>query len=182
MSVSLSSLDASLPTKELKNQHIIGLYQNNHSWLSTWLYQKLDCSEQAADLAQDVFVRLLNRRHVVVPKEPKAYLSSIARGLVIDHWRRQEVEQAWLASQAQSGEALVMSPEDKLQLLETLISIDKLLAELKPQVRQAFLLAQLEGLTCPKIAERLDVSLATVERYLAKALRHCYKARFHNDI
>ena len=178
MSATFCTLDTRLSNKEIKNRRISGLYQNNHRWLSAWLYQKLNCSEQAADLAQDVFLRLLNRTHIVVPKEPKAYLSSIARGLVIDHWRRKEVEQAWLASQEQFGEAVEMSPEDKLQLLETLIAIDKLLGELKPQVRQAFLLAQLEGLTCPKIAERLGISLATVERYLAKALRHCYKAHF----
>jgi RNA polymerase sigma-70 factor (ECF subfamily) len=176
------AVEATFANTACKQQNISTLYQNNHRWLSGWLYQKLNCSEQAADLAQDVFLRLLNRASVVVPKEPKAYLSSIARGLVIDHWRRNEIEQAWLASQAQLGEQFELSAEDKLQLLETLNIIDKLLSELKPKVRQAFLLAQLEGLTCPKIALRLGVSLATVERYLAKALRHCYKARFHHNV
>jgi DNA-directed RNA polymerase specialized sigma24 family protein len=45
-------------------------------------------------------------------------------------------------------------------------------------VRRAFLWARLEGLTCPEIAERLGVSLATAERYIATALRHCYALHF----
>lgn len=49
---------------------------------------------------------------------------------------------------------------------------------LKPAVRTAFLLAQLDGLTCAEIAKRLGVSLATAERYVARALRTCYALRF----
>ncbi|GBL57488.1 ECF subfamily RNA polymerase sigma-24 factor [Pseudomonas citronellolis] len=63
-------------------------------------------------------------------------------------------------------------------MLESLIRIDRLLDRLKPKVRQAFIWAQLEGLTCPQIAQRLEVSLATVERYLATALRACYALHF----
>ena len=59
--------------------------------------------------------------------------------------------------------------------MESLIAIDRLLDDLKPEVRQAFLLAQLGGMTCPRIAQRLGVSLSTVERYIASALRHCYR-------
>ena len=59
MPATFCTLDAPLSNKEVNNQRISGLYQNNHRWLSAWLYQKLNCSEQAADLAQDVFLRLL---------------------------------------------------------------------------------------------------------------------------
>jgi RNA polymerase sigma-70 factor (ECF subfamily) len=64
--------------------------------------------------------------------------------------------------------------------LEALIDIDRMLDSLKPAVRNAFLWAQLEGLTCPQIAERLGVSLATAERYVAKALRSCYALQFES--
>jgi len=60
-----------------------------------------------------------------------------------------------------------------------LIRIDTLLGELKPPIRKAFLWARLDGLTCPQIAERLGVSLATAERYIAAALRQCYDQRFN---
>jgi hypothetical protein len=60
------AVEATFANTACKQQNISTLYQNNHRWLSGWLYQKLNCSEQAADLAQDVFLRLLNRTSVVV--------------------------------------------------------------------------------------------------------------------
>ena len=152
------------------------LYGGHHRWLCGWLRQKLGCAHQAADLAHDTFVRVLTRqRELAAVREPRAYLTTIARGLVIDHWRRQEVERAWLETVAHLPEPEAPSEETRAMIVDTLLAIDAMLGRLKPAVREAFLLAQFEGLTCPQIAERLGVSRATVERHLAAALRHCYR-------
>jgi RNA polymerase sigma factor (sigma-70 family) len=154
------------------------LYADHHGWLQGWLRRKLGNAFDAADLAQDVFMRVLARQAPPQAREPRAYLSTIARGLVIDHWRRRELEQAWLETLANLPPQEAPSPESRLMLLETLVAIDRMLDALKPAVRAAFLWAQLDGLTCPQIAERLQVSLATAERYVAKALRHGKVLRF----
>ncbi len=159
-------------------QEIQTLYLDHHGWLNGWLRKKLGCSQTAADLAHDVFVRLLARRTVLDIREPRAYLGRIAQGLVIDHWRRREIEQAWLEVLAQWPTAEAPSAEEQAQIIETLTLIDSLLSQLSTRVRSTFVLAQLEGLTCPQIAARLGVSRATVERDLAKALRHCYALCF----
>lgn len=159
-------------------QDVLTLYSDHHNWLQSWLLAKLGNRFDAADLAQDVFVRLLNRQQTIQPKQPRAFLSSIARGLVIDHWRRRELERTWLEILSTLPEEEAPSPETQLLFLETLNTIDRVLDSLKPPIRQAFLLAQLEGFTCPQIAKKLDVSLATVERYIAKALRRCYECRY----
>lgn len=46
-----------------------------------------DLGMNAADLAQDTFVRLLRARQAAPLKQPRASLSSIARGLMIDQLR-----------------------------------------------------------------------------------------------
>lgn len=157
------------------------LYHSHQSWLQGWLRRRLGDSFDAADMAQDVFMRLLTRQpspDTTSLRQPRAYLSTIAHGLLVDHWRRRELERAWLETLACMPEAQAPSPESRLIFLETLVAIDRMLDALKPRVRSAFLWAQLEGLTCPQIAERLGVSLATAERYVAQALRHCYALRF----
>lgn len=156
------------------------LYRGHHGWLQGWLRRKLGDAMEAADIAQDVFIRVLTRQQPVRAHEPRAYLSTIARGLVIDHWRRRALERAWLDTLAVLPEAEAPSPESRALVLEALIEIDRMLDSLKPQVRTAFLWAQLEGLSCPQIASRLGVSLATAERYVARALRHCYAMRFES--
>ena len=157
----------------LKPTEVALLYQSHHAWLSGWLRSRVGCHEHAADLAQDTFVRLLRARHVSPLKEPRAYLSSIARGLMIDQFRRRALERAYQESLAHLPEAEVPSEEDKLVILDSLERLDRALHQLKPRVRQAFLLAQLDGLTYAQIAERLGISVRTVNNHMAKAVEHC---------
>lgn len=161
-------------------QEIETLYTEHHPWLQGWLRRRLDNACDASDLAQDVFMKLLRRGEPVQARAPRAFLATVAKGLVVEHWRRRELETAWLETLATLPEAQAPSPEIRLVFLETLLEIDRLLDAMKPAVREAFLLAQLDGLTCPQIALRLGISLSTVERYLAKALRSCYALQFES--
>jgi len=157
------------------------LYRDHHPWLRRWLSHRLACRERAADLAQDTFVRLLRNRTAALVQEPRAYLSSIARGLLIDHYRRQALEQAYLESLAHVPEQEVPSDEERLIILDTLERLDAALDHLPARARQAFLWAQLDGLTCAQIARCQQVSVATVERDLAKALGACYRLRYADE-
>ncbi len=97
----------------------------------------------------------------------------MAQRLVIDHYRRQSLEQAWLDTLARLPEPMAPSPEDRLLVLETLHRIDAMLDGLLPPVRSAFLLSQLEGLGYAEIATRLGVSERTVKRYMVQAFERC---------
>lgn len=156
------------------------LYSNHHGWLNTWLRCRLGNAADAADLAQDTFVRLLQRTERLELKAPRAFLRTIARGLVIDHWRREEIERAYLETIAHLPEAQTPSAESRVLVLELLESIARMLEGLKPKVRKAFLLAQCEGLTHKQIAEQMGLSLRSVERYVADALYHCYLLRYES--
>ena len=71
--------------------------------------------------------------------------------------------------------ALQPSLEERAILLETLLTIDRLLADLGPKVRQAFLLAQVEGLDQATIAAQLGVSVSSVKKYMQQAVVQCLK-------
>ncbi|MNF28596.1 MULTISPECIES: sigma-70 family RNA polymerase sigma factor [unclassified Pseudomonas] len=157
------------------------LYSHHHGWLTTWLRSRLGNAADAADLAQDTFVRLLQRTERLELKAPRAFLRTIARGLVIDHWRREEIERAYLDTIAHLPEAQTPSAESRALVLELLERIARMLEGLKPKVRKAFLLAQCDGLTHKQIAEQMGLSLRSVERYVADALYHCYVLRFESD-
>lgn len=154
------------------------LYREHSSWLRSWLYSRLSNTADAADLAQDTFVRVLQRRRLNLLAQPRAYLRTVARGLVIDLWRHRDIERAWRETLSELPCEHVPSPQTGLLVIEALMTIDRLLDTLRPVVRQAFLLAQLDGLKCPAIAQELGVSVPSVERYIAQALRQCYAATF----
>jgi RNA polymerase sigma factor (sigma-70 family) len=106
-------------------------------------------------------------------QEPRAYLTTIARRLLANHYRRQSLEQAWLQVLRSAPEAIVTSAEERWQVLETLQQIDAALDSLKPRARQVFLLSQLEGLSYAQIAERTGVHVRTIKRDMALAFEHC---------
>ncbi|MNQ62101.1 putative RNA polymerase sigma factor FecI [compost metagenome] len=157
---------------------IQALYCEHHGWLKSWLRSKLGNAADAADLAQDTFLRLLGRSDSLDLRTPRAFLRTVARGLVIDHWRREELERAYLEALAQVPEATAPSPEERELILEVLERIALMLDRLKPKARTAFLLAQCEGLTHKEVAARMGISLRSVERYVADALYQCYLLRF----
>ncbi|MCT8164823.1 MULTISPECIES: sigma-70 family RNA polymerase sigma factor [unclassified Pseudomonas] len=163
------------------NDSVHTLYSHHHGWLHNWLRSKLGNAADAADLAQDTFVRLLQRREALELSAPRAFLRTVARGLVIDHWRREELHRAYLEALAQVPEYQAPSVETRELLLELLERIARLLDGLKPKVRRAFLLAQCDGLSHKQIAEHMGISLRSVERYVADALYHCYLLRYEDE-
>lgn len=160
-------------TDRASHPHIESLYCEHHGWLHAWLNRKLGNTCDAADLAHDTFIRLLSRPARSFGSEPRALLTHIAKGLVIDRWRRQDVERAYLESIAHLPEAEVPSPETRWLILEALQRIDALLREMPERVRQTFLLSQIDGLTYVQIAEQLEVSLITVKRDMRDAFLAC---------
>ncbi len=156
--------------------NVEALYIDHHGWLQMWLRKKLSSAADAADIAHDTFVRVLASRTRSRIAEPRAFLTTIAKGLVIDQWRRQELERAYKEALALQPEQLAPSPEAQLLIIEALARIDRLLDGLKPRVRTAFLLAQLEDMPYADIAERMGVTTRSVERYVAEALYHCHQA------
>lgn len=150
------------------------LYASHRSWLEQFLRRRLGNGADAADLMQDTFVRLLLRpRGFDSHSGERSYLATIARGLSIDHWRRKQLELAWLGALANRPQELQPSPEQAALIMETLQEVDAMLARLPVRVREAFLLAQLDGLPYREIALQLGVSERMVKKYLAQALLHC---------
>lgn len=161
--------DAALSTDSLHT-----LYREHHRWLAGWLRRRLGCSEQAADLAHDTFLKVLSSGTEI--REPRAFLGTVAYGLMVNHLRRRDLERAYLEALAALPEPLAPSPEERVVVLETLVAIDSVLHELPVPVRRAFLLCQLEGLPHAEIASRLGVSVSSVRQYIRKAAVHCVLA------
>jgi len=150
------------------------LYSHHHGWLKTWLSRKLGNSFDAADLAQDTFIRLMtSQRIAALGNEPRALITHIAKGLLIDHWRRRQVQQAYLDALAQVPEHHAPSPETSLIIVETLCAIDAMLCSLPARTRELFLMAQLDGLTLKEISTRTQMPVITIRRHITRALVAC---------
>ena len=164
-----------MPAAEItQHQELHALYSSHFGWLQGWLLHKLGNAFEASDLAQDTFISVLTAVHAPQIREARPFLATIARRLVAHRYRRQVLEEAYLAALACLPPEVAPPPEARLLALEALQEIDAALDGLPPPVRQAFLLAQLDGLSYAEIAERLGVSSSSVKQYLTRANRHVF--------
>ena len=148
------------------------LYAAHNAWLRGWLRKRMGDHADAADLAQDTFFKVIKARNALEIREPRQYLATIAKGLMIDQFRRRSLELAYLETLASLPAAQVPSCEAQAILFETLVELDRMLAGLGARVRQVFILSQLDGLTYAQIADQLGISLRSVNNHMAKAMEH----------
>lgn len=166
-------MSESLPANSDNHLRVIeALYSGHHGWLYATLRKKLGNAMDAADLAQDTFTRILASQ-VTVIEQPRAYLTCVAKGILVNWYQRKALERAYLDALAHLPEPQVPSPESRFMVLETLHEIDAMLDALPPLVKRAFLLSQISGLKYDDIAEQLGVSLITVKRYMKQAFVQC---------
>lgn len=157
------------------SQHPLeSLYRDHYSWLYRWLRGRLNCDHSAADLAQDTYLKLMVAGAIPQDNAPRRYLTRIAKSLMIDLYRRRQIEQAYLEAISQLPEQSVPSEETRAMVTQALMEIDNMLKQLPKKVRQAFLLRKIDGLSYKDIARQLDVSISSVEKYVARALAACY--------
>lgn len=154
------------------------LYADHHGWLIHWLRRRLGCTHSAADVAHDIFVRILGSRDVLRLQEPRAFLTVAAKRMLIDRARRQRIEQAYLSELALAADALegYPPPEQILAAVEALDQVCRALENMAEKPRRAFLLHYLDGQTHAAIAAQLKVSTKMIQKYLVQALIHCHFA------
>lgn len=155
------------------SEQIHYLYQGHHSWLYQWFKRRLDNSEDAADLAQDTFLRIIKRQEALHFEQPRAILTTVAKGILFNWYKRQEIEKAYLEALENRPEEYEISPEQTVEAIEALLLISQLLDQFGERERQIFVWSQLDGLSQIEIASRLNISTRTVMRDLTKVLSKC---------
>jgi RNA polymerase sigma factor (sigma-70 family) len=168
-----------VPNEIALRQQMHTLYSDHHGWLHAWLRKKLGCSHHAADVAHDTFVRIMVSRDALPGmREPRAYLTTTAQHLMANQYRRQRMEQAYLAECLALADAAQGAPssEEILMAVQALEQIAQALQNVSTKAREAFMLHYLEGLTQSDVARELNVSTRMVQKYLVQALTGCQQA------
>lgn len=126
--------------------------------------------EEANDLVQESFSRLLRLDGLAALLQPEAYLKRIGQNLLRDR-ARFSVRRSELLHVPVDEDALAGT--DQYRLLETRDLLDRLersMLELPQQTREIFMAHRLDGLTYGEIADRTGLTVKQVEKRLARAM------------
>lgn len=159
-----------------RQNDVHALYSDHHGWLQSWLRQRLGSAPDAADLAHDVFLRLILKpapRGFDSFGEARGYLRAMARGLCINLWHRREIERAWLETLAARPEEYAPSAERQAMVLEALHEVGTMLLDLPTKAARAFLLTEACQMSQKEVADELGVSTRMVRKYIAQAMLKC---------
>ncbi len=128
-------------------------------------------SEEAEDLVQDAFVRLIRVPGRYASLElPVAYLRRIAGNLVRDH-ARLDARRSRLQHVVADDDSLPpVDPHAQLESRDMLRRVEAAMQRLPDRTREIFLAHRVEGLSYAEIATRTGMSVKGVEKQMSKAL------------
>jgi RNA polymerase sigma-70 factor (ECF subfamily) len=136
-------------------------------------YKYVKSKEEAEDITQNVFIRLWNKRETLdVNKSFEGFLFTITYRLVVDQIRKQALQPGGWLNQASDEAAFVstLTAEDTLNEHNLASTYQKALDTLPPKRKEIFILSRHEGLSNKAIAEKLHISVKTVENQMTAAL------------
>ena len=146
-------------------------------WSST---RRLGVSMEATDdVVQDIFIVIHAKLHTLrQPESLRSWIYGIVRRTVSDHHRSRRTREASgvnLAIQTELEHPFPPTPLDVTEQNDQVKLLWALLGELDPSKREVFMLAELEEMTVPEIAEALDIPLNTGYSRL-RAARQAFEA------
>jgi RNA polymerase sigma factor (sigma-70 family) len=181
----LSTQDVAVPCEEqgelmgnaALRAKVDDFYRHHHVALIKFFSARLHSVHEAKDVAQEAYEWLLKHQEDprvlrwVGPINPLVY--KVAWHIAGNRMSKRQ-RHIRLSMQAFGhSSASAVPPEQLCAAREDLAIIEDSLRELPPRCRMVFILARLEGLSFEQIAERMNISVRSVYRYVERALQHC---------
>jgi RNA polymerase sigma factor (sigma-70 family) len=135
------------------------------------LRRRGETRERAEDLVQEAYLRMqvyCKEGHEV--REPEAFLARTALNLAVD-MRRHDHRSSRVAQDKRLELPDLVPPIDEmLALEERLLGVLRRLDRVSPRTREAFVMHRVQGFSYQEIADRLSISVSSVEKHIASAV------------
>ena len=156
---------------------LLALYDRALPQVYSYLAARVNDSATAEDLTGETFLAAVRAvQDNKVSDLTIAWLVTVARNKLVDHWRRLAREERTLKLTSDPDADVV---EDDIDERFDRMRTREVLAELGPHHRAALTLRYLDGLSVPECAECLDRTVHATEALLVRA-RLAFRARYND--
>lgn len=158
--------------KEGNHSSFTEIYNRYNTLLYTYAYKKLQDTESAKDIIQEVYVYLWNsRENLDIQTTLSGYLYKAVLNRILNIFRHIAITQEHVASFKETINDAPAGTDYRIREKDLAILIEKEINNLPEKMREIFQLRRKEYLTNKEIAERLDISEHTVHTQIKRALK-----------
>lgn len=171
------SLEESTPPREdvpnaialPHRDEIAKLVREHNKSLHAFLMTRVGNEQEAIDIAQEAYVRMLQLQQPGAISFLRTYLFKTAANIAIDRARERQRRQRLATIEHESEPVDELSPDRLVLSAEEIQILKRALFELSPKCRQAFVLCKLKDQTDQQVSEKLGIQPRMVRHYLTQA-------------
>jgi RNA polymerase sigma factor (sigma-70 family) len=165
-----------MATAEPKPSLVERLFADHRAALQTFFLRRIRSKADAADLAQEVYLRMLRVSDKEAIRNPVHYLYTVANNLVRENAALDRRQTSGIdIDEAPAHEQLETLPafDGDLDATRRVVRLRVVMQQLRPKCRAAVELRFTHGLSYREVAMHLGISPQMAKKYVAQALGHC---------
>lgn len=162
-----------MPSSKQSNSRVLAAFQSCKDGLVRSIMKMSVEQQDVDDILQETFIRALRSDAKQEINSPKGYLFVVSRNLVLKKLMQQSKEMHTELDEALLEDDIDNTVEKELYQKLKFERFSKVLSSLPEKHRRAILLRKLYCLSHKEIAKKMDVSVSSVEKYIATGLRQC---------
>ena len=154
------------------------LYQEYYERLCIYLMSYSSDKEKIEDSVQDIFIDLWNKRHTLsIQSSLNSYLYKAAYNQLMEKYRMEKRNDKMLSSYYHTAVMLAVETDPSIKS-DKLTKLNQCIEALPEKCKEVFVQNKIVGLKYQLVAEKLGVSIKTVEGHITRAysyLKDCLK-------
>ncbi len=149
------------------------IYNRYADRLYAFVCMRIQDEVASEEIVQEIFISLWQKRQLTEPESFMAYLFSAARYKALSYIRSSKVRDEYALNFAMFlAKNHDNSTQDLVDVNDLKAILDKEIDKLPAQCKTAFRYSRFQNFTNREIAEKMGISIRTVENYITQALKH----------
>lgn len=166
-------IDSEIHREIIRDQQLAAVFEEHQLALKRFLWVRVRLAEEVSDLLQETFERFQRHQHTVDLANARNFLFTIARNLVIDRARHLKVSEVDREFDVETLLDPLPSLEEQVISAESVQQLTQAIALLPPQCQRVFVMRKIHQTSQKSIAEKLGISVSTVEKHVAMGMKLC---------
>jgi RNA polymerase sigma factor (sigma-70 family) len=158
---------------------ILSAFQSVRPGLRQYVMRFVLREQDIEDIVQETFLRAYEAEQSREIHSPRSFLFRVAHNIALNEISRKANSLLELVGDPDTLDVIDHEPgaEQQLEIRRDFDALNRVVGALPAQCRRVLIMRKVFGLSHKEIAARMDISVRTVEKHLAKALQRCQESR-----